>query len=67
MPGLGTLINIAAILAGSAVGAAVGLAGGNAPPDKHWMMLLAGITAANPQLNLHDALTPLGVEIIEGS
>lgn len=36
------------------------------PPDSHLVMLLAGIYAANPSaLQLPQAFTPLGVEIIE--
>ena len=36
------------------------------PPDSHLVMMLAGIQAANPSaLNLSEAFTPLGVEIIE--
>lgn len=43
------------------------LGGGDEPPDSHLIMLLAGISAANPELQLSDVLTPLGVRIIEGA
>lgn len=35
------------------------------PPDSHLVMLLAGTAAANPELQLADVFTPLGVSIIE--
>ena len=38
----------------------------NIPPDSHLVMVLAGTYAANPtKLQLSQAFTPLGVEIIE--
>ena len=43
-----------------------GLSNPSVPPDSHLVMLLAGVYAANPaKLQLDQAFTPLGVEIIE--
>lgn len=48
------------------VGVAAALTDKSIPPDSHLVMLLAGVQAANPtKLQLSEAFTPLGVEIIE--
>lgn len=60
-PGVGS------IAVASPAGPSSALAGGDAPPDSHVVMLLAGIAAAHPELKLSDVLTPLGVAIIEGA
>jgi pimeloyl-ACP methyl ester carboxylesterase len=39
--------------------------GGDAPPDPHLVMLLIGTAAENPQLQLSDIFSPLGLSIIE--
>ena len=48
------------------VGVAAALTDKSVSPDSHLVMLLAGVQAANPtKLQLSEAFTPLGVEIIE--
>ena len=44
------------------------LADSSVPPDSHLVMMLAGIQAANPsKLQLQEAFTPLGIEILEAA
>lgn len=57
---------IAEIAVSDPSGPAAALADSSAPPDAHLVMMLCGHQAANPStLALDDALTPLGVRIIE--
>ena len=48
-------------------GLLAGLTDGKTPPDSHAVMLLAGHAAANPDLDLSNMFTSLGVSIIEGT
>jgi hypothetical protein len=46
-------------------GVTAALSDPSVPPDSHLFMVMAGIQAANPALELSDVFTPLGIEIIE--
>ena len=58
---------VSAIALANPAGPAAALAGGDTAPDSHLVMLFAGHAAAFPDLNLGDILTPLGIEIVQGS
>lgn len=58
---------VSAIALANPVGPAAALAGGDTAPDSHLVMMFAGHAEAFPELSLSDILTPLGIEIIEGS
>lgn len=58
---------VSAIAVSNPSGPAAALAGGDAAPDSHLVMMLAGIATATPELSLSDVFTPLGVDIIEGA
>jgi pimeloyl-ACP methyl ester carboxylesterase len=47
------------------VGPAQALTGADVPPDSHLVMLLFGAAAENPQLQLSEVFSPLGVGILE--
>lgn len=58
---------ISSIALSDPVGPAAALSGGDAAPDSHLVMIFAGHAQAFPELNLGDILTPLGIDIVEGS
>lgn len=47
------------------IGPAAALTSTSTPPDAHLVMMLAGYAAGFPELSLSDALTPLGMRIVE--
>lgn len=47
------------------VGVAKGLTDADVPPDSHLVMLLFGTAAENPELQLSDIFSPLGISILE--
>lgn len=58
---------ISSIAMAHPVGPAAALSGGDAAPDSHLVMIFAGHAQAYPELNLGDILTPLGIDIVQGS
>lgn len=58
---------ISAIAMANPVGPAAALTGGQAAPDSHLVMIFAGHAQAFPELDLSDILTPLGIQIVQGS
>jgi acetyl esterase/lipase len=58
---------VPAISVANPIGPAAALASPDTPPDPHLVMMLAGYAAGFPELSLSDALSPLGVRIVESA